>query len=142
MAEIQPTAYTVAPGKLIIGDTGTAQDWAHQVTSASCIPDTDVSKPTPVLSGGQIPGDFTENWKLDVEIIQDLGAVQSIVEYCFKNSGKEAPFEFIPAVAKNKRIKGVIQIVPLEIGGKARTKPTAKASFQIIGRPTLEDVPA
>lgn len=128
---------TVGPGVLNLGAPASVRAFASQCTKCTLTPKVDTSDPINVLSGEQVAGDRTESWTLDGTILQDLGAVTSLVEWLFTNRGTTVDFEYTPASAKTRGVRGQVQIEAVPIGGDVKTKPTSDFSFQLVGEPEL-----
>lgn len=128
---------TIGPGKLSIGADTALQNFESQVTACTLKPKVDNEDPIPVLSGEQAPGDRSESWTLEGELLQDFGSTKSTVEWLFAHRGETHPFTFVPSTAAGKSIKGQLVVEAVDIGGEARKKPTSEFEFVVIGSPTF-----
>lgn len=128
----------LGPGTLKLGEGGLT-DFSHQVTKCSLVPSVSKSAPVPVLSGGVVPGKRTETASLKGEFFQDLGESGSLVEWCWAHKGEALAFEFIPASAKGKAIKGTLVVEPVEIGGEVGEDVRTSFEFECVGMPTISE---
>lgn len=128
------------PGKFVVGDTADLTAFDSQVISITLEPDVDTGDAQQVLSGETAPGDRTENWNLTGSLLNDFGATDSLVEYCFENRGTQQPFRFTPATATGKEITGTLTIEALAIGGDVGETPETDFEFALVGEPILGPV--
>lgn len=130
--------YTVGPGTLTLGDTDTpfsSQVRACEVRVTENVTTTD---PVPVLSGEEVPGesDATFSYVLVTDFQADLEA-NGTIDYSWTNAGLLVPFSYTPNTALGRSVDGELWIVPLNIGGTAKTKPNTEVTWRIEGTPDL-----
>lgn len=128
---------TVGPGKLTIGAPDALTNWAGQVTSAKVVPNVKKGDPIDVLSGEQVPGERNETFTLEATILNDFGYEGSLVEWCWEHRGEQQPFDYQPNSSLGKKVKGVIVVEPIEIGGDVKSKPRSDVKFDTVGAPTI-----
>lgn len=131
--------YTMGPGDLVVGETGTSVEIACQITSGVVSWDVDAEDDTPLLCGDVEAGDETFTAALAVNLFQDLSD-DGIVEWSWAHKGESHPVEFIPSTAVGKRIVGTVKVRPIDVGGEARTKPRSDVEWPFVGEPVLEAV--
>lgn len=137
---LTPKAQKLGPGQLKIGDTGSGLDISCQCRKVEITWDIDTEDDVPVLCGGTMPGDTTYTAKLSATVFQDLEA-DGIVEYSWKNRGKQMKFVFIPT-AGDVKITGELTVHPLDVGGDVGQKNTSDLEWPIIGDPVYSTSPA
>ena len=95
-----------------------------------------------VLSGETLEGEdvATLEWTLSGTFLQDL-ATSGIIDYTWTNAGDEVAFTYVPHTVSDKQITGTVRIVPISVGGEAKTRATSDFEWAIIGTPTLEVIP-
>ena len=130
---------TLGPGKLVFGEKDSLTAIETQVTKCVVKPSVKQDDPIPVLSGEKVPGNRSETAALAFTIFQDLGETASVVEWTWKNAGKETRFEFIPVTGRGKVVRGRCTIERSEIGGEVGEKAQADLEFACVTMPTIED---
>lgn len=131
--------YTLGPGSLILGETGTTLEISCQITSAVVAHDVDAEDDTPLLCGDVEAGDETFTATISGTMFQDLAA-EGVVEYSWTHKGEVVPLEFVPSTAAGRRVVGSVKMRPLDVGGDAKTKPTSDFEWPFVGDPVLDDV--
>lgn len=129
-------SYTVGPGTLKLGETGTEQDFSAQVTACRVTWANEIGDATPVLSGEELAGDVEWSASLVVTFVQDIAAA-GIAEYTWTNRGDQVPFTFTPSTAAARSVTGVVTITPIDVGGDAKAKPTSEVTWACVGDPAL-----
>jgi hypothetical protein len=130
----------LGPGHLKIGETGTAREFAAQLTKCSLTSDTKSDDDIPVLSGDVVPGEDTYTFGIAGAILQDYD-LASLEIYCFENKGVELPFVFIPSNDGEVQWSGIVKLRPVQsIGGDVKKKNTADFEFVIVGEPTPGEI--
>lgn len=138
MVNETPNTYKLGPGSLMIGEVGTAVDYAAQITGCTVSWDKDKEDDTPVLSGGLLAGDTTYTASLSGNLFQDLGAAAGLVEFSWTNKGLEFPVTFVPSTAAGKEVTGVIIMDPIDVGGdEAKKRPRSDFEWSFVGEPTI-----
>lgn len=130
------TKHTLGPGSLILGETGTPLDLSCQVTDVSVVPEGNSEDAEYTLCGDAVAGERTYAWTLSITAFQDIEA-DGIIDYTWKNAGKEVPFEFSPDTAAGAKVTGSLIIDPVQLGGTVKTKNKSEAEFNIVGTPVF-----
>lgn len=132
-------SYTMGPGTLILGET---EDVSSQVVRLEVTPSESVDSGDTIdlLSGEQLKDadKVTVEWVLSGEFVQDITA-SGLVDYTWANASDEVAFEFVPSTSADRGVTGTCRLVPLKVGGEAKTKPRSEFEWAIIGTPTLGD---
>lgn len=130
-----PDSYKMGPGTLKF-DVGLATVVSLQVTDCEVEAEENVTKDDDidVLTGDVLIGDETIKftWKLSVTVIQKLVA-GSFVTWSWTNAGLAKAFEFVPSTTEGRKVTGEVMVVPIKIGGKAKTRPTSELTWR--GKP-------
>lgn len=124
---------TLGPGTLAFGETGTDLDISCQVTAASVSAEGDSEDATPTLCGGTVAGERSYAWTLSYTAYQDVLA-NGIIDWTWKNAGREVPFNFTPDDS-GAAVNGVVIVDPVTIGGTVRQKNTSESEWSIVGTP-------
>lgn len=124
-------ASQLGPGTLTIGETGTPQEFASQLTACTLEPSFDTGDSTPVLSGDEIPGDTTESASLKGTMLQDYSGMNSTLVYCRTNSGQQLPFKFVPATSGGLGISGTLTMRSVSTGGDVKKKNTSDFEWPV-----------
>lgn len=134
-------SYTMGPGTLKLG-TGGTQDASAQVVRFEVTPSESVDSGDTIdlLDGGQLKDadKVTLEWTASGEVVQDIAAL-GLVDYTWTNASEEVDFEFVPNTAADRGVTGVVRLVPLKVGGEAKTKPRSEFEWAIVGTPVLGD---
>lgn len=125
-------SYKMGPGTLTF-DTGGSQAVSAQVASCevTCEENVETGDAVDVLTGERLEGDetITFTWTLDATIVQDLAAA-GFVTWSWTNAGLAKEFEFIPNTAAARKVTGTVMVVPIKIGGAAKTRPQSDLSWR------------
>ena len=128
---------TLGPGSLTFGEVGVDQlDISCQVTAAKVTFDSDKEDDLPTLCGSVITGEKNYTSKLEFSAAQDLES-NGLIDWTWKNAGKEVPFSFIPKADEVATIAGRVVIDPVEFGGDVKKRNISEAEFDIVGLPTF-----
>jgi len=130
----------LGPGTLSIGETGTEEQFAAQLTACSVDPSTDEEDAIPVLSGEEIAGDETDSAELTGTLLQSYDA-QSLLLWAHTHKGEQLPFTFTPNNDGALQVSGTVKIRRIKIGGDVKTRNTSDFTFPIVGDYDLEIVP-
>ncbi len=131
----------LGPGSLKIGETGTAQEWAAQLTKCALTPSTDTEDDIDVLSGETLDGDDTTTFTLDGTLLQDYD-LESLELYCFDHRGEDVPFVFTPSREGAVQWSGTVRLRPVTVGGDVKKRNTSDFSFPLQGDPTHGEIVA
>lgn len=131
--------YTVGPGKLVFGPTGSAKEVSCQVSSCVVSWDVEQGDKTNLLCGETEFGASDYSATLKATLFQDLAEAGSFVAWTWANKGTVQPVEFVPSTAADKAITGSVVINPMDVGGDAKTKPTSDIEYAFQGEPVLGD---
>lgn len=133
-------SHRLGPGTLSFGETGTPTDFSAQSTNTKLSPEVNEEDAVTVLSGEEIDGDDTIDWKLSGTLLQSYDRA-GLIHWCYENRLKKVPFEFIPNNEESDYgWRGTVKVVPLEVGGDVKAKNTTDYEFKVIGEPTTFDV--
>jgi hypothetical protein len=135
-------SYKVGPGSLTLGSgplNVSAQVTAAQVVASENVEEEDDIN---VLSGEVLEGEDTAtiDYVLTGTFLQDLAA-SGVVDYSWQNAGDEVAFIYIPNTVEDRQVSGTLRLVPLTIGGTAKTRATADFEWAIIGTPVFAAAP-
>lgn len=135
-------SYKMGPGTLKLGTGGTT-DVSCQVTSCrvAATENVDTDDDIPVLCGETVKGDetVTTTWELSGSFLQDLAAA-GVVDYSWTNKMTWVDFTFIPNTVTARKVTGQCRLVPVQIGGDVKTRPTSDFTWSARG-PAAADHP-
>ncbi|MBF0809119.1 hypothetical protein E4U03_10965 [Rothia nasimurium] len=127
----------LGPGVLTLGSASSLHTMSNQVTSVKLVPKVDKDKGLTVLSGLKKGGARSESWTLEGKFIFDLGTADSTSDFLFENRGKDMPFTFTPATAREVTFTGTVTIESSDIGGDVDVdNQEVDFSFELVGEPT------
>lgn len=128
------TSYTLGPGRLLIGPTGTEKDFSCQITGAALVPDKDKEDSVKTLCGDTVAGAVTYTWALEGELVQDELTASSLLKWCKDNAGTEQPFIYEPKIGTGlMSAVGTLVVDPLQVGGdEVGQKPTSEFEFEVL----------
>lgn len=125
-------SYLMGPGTLVLGEDPDDLAFSTQMKTfrVECTENVKTTDPVPVLSGDELvtPDVVTRTWKVSGKVVQDLAAA-GVVAYTWTNAGDVVPFVFIPNTVKGRKVTGVTRLVPISVGGDARTAPDSDVSW-------------
>ena len=103
-------------------------DASCQVKSCKVTPSEVVtsSDAVPLLCGEDLPAEDEVTgytYVLAANLLQDI-STGGFIAFTWTNKGKTVWAEFIPNTVLGKKVTGPVRIVPLEIGGDVKTRPT------------------
>lgn len=128
--------YTVGPGSLNFGDTGSGLDISCQVSTAQIEWDDDTEDSTTVLCGDVIPGESTFTATLTATVLQDLSQ-GGVVDWTWTHKGEQFPFTYVPSDNEDATITGAVVVKPISVGGDVKTRPTSDLEFPCVGEPDM-----
>ncbi|UEA83102.1 hypothetical protein [Tsukamurella paurometabola] len=128
----------LGPGSLIFGSgTGASLlDISCQVTAAKITFDSDKEDDLPTLCGDTIAGEKLYTSKLEFSAGQD-NEKDGLIDWTWKNAGKEVPFTFIPKEGEAAAVNGRVIVDPVEYGGDVKKRNISDAEWDIVGLPTF-----
>lgn len=136
--------YKTGPGRLILGDAASEQEFAAQITSAVVAWDVEDGEIVPVLSGGEVAEDDEYTATLSGNVFGDIRET-GITTWTWVNKGKTVPFVFVPQTDLDRAVSGFVKIKPLSVGGDVKAKSRSDFEFACVGEPALgeyDDGPA
>ncbi|QNQ90880.1 hypothetical protein GP475_09685 [Corynebacterium poyangense] len=128
--------YSLGPGTLKLGETGTGLDLSCQVKSAKVTWDNDKDDDIYTLCGDTVPGETTYSAKLELTALQDL-STGGIIEYTWKNKGTKVKVVYVPNTAQGAKVEGEVIIQPCDVGGDVRSKPETDLELPFVGEPSF-----
>lgn len=127
-----PTSYKMGPGTVKLG-VGGVQNISIQVTSFTVqfAESVETQAAVPVITGDELPAEETPTvtWSVAGNVIQDLAAA-GVVAYSWTNAKAELDLEFIPSTAAARKVTGTIVMVPINLGGDAKTRPQSDFTWR------------
>lgn len=126
----------LGPGTLELGETGTAVDYACQITGATLAPDASKDDDVPTLCGDVLPGATTYAWTLAGTAVQDLADPAGLVKFTWDNKGELIPFSYTPSTEADASFAGTVVMNPLGVGGDtAGENMTSDFEWSLVGDP-------
>lgn len=132
------TTRTLGPGSLKIGETGTALEWAGDLTKTTLTPSTSSEDPIPLLDGTDLDGEDTTTWELGGSLVDNFD-MDSLQKFALDHAGELLPFVWTPNNAASSDFSGVLKIRPIGWGGDVKKKNTQDFAFPLIGAPTIAE---
>jgi hypothetical protein len=143
----------MGPGTLTLGTDPDDLEVSAQVKTfrVECSENVKTTDPVPMLSGDElVTADVvSRTWKVTGKIQQDLAAA-GVVAFTWDAAGEVVSFVFTPRTSAGRKVTGVCRLVPISVGGDAKTQPdsdiswtaggTADEDGAISGDPTLANV--
>ena len=127
-----PTSYKMGPGTVKLG-VGGVQNISIQVTSFTVqfAESVETQAAVPVITGDELPAEETPTvtWSVAGNVIQDLAAA-GVVAYSWTNAKAELDLEFIPNPVAARKVTGTIVMVPINLGGDAKTRPQSDFTWR------------
>ena len=117
----------------------TTHAFETQVSACRLTPSVESEDGTPTLAAPEPAPLSTITWALNVDAIQDFEEAAGLVNYLFDNQLDEVPFEWVPATADGTSYAGVVQIVPMEVGGDVAVQIVTSVELPLVGAPTRTD---
>jgi hypothetical protein len=129
------------PGTLTIGDTAPAMiSVEYQAATVKLTPTANSEDGTPTLAVPEPAPNTSIDWALNVSAIQDFEDPAGFVNFLMDNALAELPFEWAPNGAAGAPVwSGVVQIVPIEIGGDVGVQVVTDVELPCVGTPTRDD---
>lgn len=131
-------SYTVGPGVFTLGVGPTAFEAQVRSCVVKVSENVKTVEAVPMLSGDELAEEETASYKYTVNVSfqQDLGTA-GIVDYTWDNEGDTVPFTYEPNTTDGATIVGTCRIVPLDIGGDPKTRPSSDVVFSCPAKPTF-----
>lgn len=108
-------------------------------TAVRLTPGVNSADGTPTLAVPQPAPDTTVSWALNIDAIQDFEDATGLVNYLMDNALAEVPFVWTPITSDGTSYAGVVQIVPMEIGGDVGVQVVTSVELPVVGEPTRTD---
>lgn len=124
-------SHKLGPGTLSLGAAGDAKEFGIALSSITLTPSATEGETLTVLSGDELLDDGEETWTLDGTVYQSYDA-ESIVKWCFDNSGTLIPFTFTPTSDQTLGATGKVMVRSIAIGGEVKTRNTSDFSWQAL----------
>ena len=134
-------SYKTGPGSLVLGETGSEEEFNMAVTTCQVEWDVDSDDDIPLLSGDVLAGDDEYTAVLTGELVQDISAT-GINTWSWENKGTVQPFVFIPNTVEDRQVTGEVKVMPVTVGGEVKKRAVADFEWACVGEPALGDVPA
>ena len=112
-------AHKLGPGRLTIGEAGSAAEFGASCKSMSVTPEIEDGDRIPVVSGETVDGAGKISITLEATLLQQYDR-DSLLVFAAVNNGKELPFEMIPDNGRELMVTGKVTVRPLKIGGNAQ----------------------
>lgn len=134
--------YTMGPGTLNLGTDPDDYDVSCQVKAfkISATEKVKTTDPQPMLCGEDLttPDVVTLEWKATGKLLQDIRAA-GLNAFTWDHASEEVAFAFVPNTVGDRGVTGVLRLVPLSVGGDAKSQPDDDITWAIIGTPVLGD---
>jgi hypothetical protein len=129
----------LGPGTLSLGPSGTSVDFSAQTAAVRLTPSTDSTDGTPTLETPEPAPLTTVSWALNVDAIQDFDDPLGFVNYLMDNALAEQEFAWVPNTDGGTSYAGIVQIIPIEIGGDVAVQVVTSVELPLVGEPTRTD---
>jgi hypothetical protein len=126
----------LGPGTLTIDGTN---DFSSQASAVRLTPSINSEDGTPTLAYPDPAPITSVDWALNVDAIQDFEDPAGFVNFLMDNALSEKPFSWVPLTAGGPTYDGVLQIVPIEIGGDVAVQVVTSVELPLVGAPTRTD---
>lgn len=117
-----------------ITPTGGVQDVSCQMNTSKLVPseEVDSADDLPMLCGEDLPGDeeVTHTYGFEGTYLQDISAA-GLIAYSYTNKGKQVACEFVPNTALARKFTFPLRIVPIEVGGEVKKRPTSDLKWAV-----------
>jgi hypothetical protein len=125
----------LGPGTLKIGTT----EFSAQAAAVALTPDVNSDDGTPTLAVPDPAPETSIAWALNVDAIQDFEDPAGFVNFLMDNALAEMPFEWTPNTPAGTKYAGIVQIIPIEIGGDVAVQVVTSVELPVVGEPTRTD---
>jgi hypothetical protein len=125
-------------GTLTLGELP-GVDFAAQASAVKLTPSVNSTDGTPTLAFPEPAPDSSVAWALNLSAIQDWEDPLGLVNYLMDNALAEVPFAWVPKTDNGTSYAGVVQIVPMEVGGDVAVQVVTDVELPLVGEPTRTD---
>lgn len=125
----------LGPGTLTLGGT----EYGFQAAAVKLTPKANSSDGTPTLAVPDPAPETTIDWSLNIDAIQDFENPAGLVNYLMDHALDEVAFTFVPLTEDGTSYAGMVQIVPMEVGGDAGVQVVTSVELPVVGTPTRTD---
>lgn len=137
MANTKRKITTLGPGTFNFGSAGSNLDMSCQLTNLLIQAEGESEDALLTLCGDSVAGARTYAWTVSGTVLQDIEA-NGVIDYTWKNAGKEVPFKFIPDSTGKAAVTGRLMIDPIALGGDVGKKNTSDFEFAVVGSPVFD----
>lgn len=131
--------FTLGPGSLEIGATGTAIDVSCLINNAVIAADKDEGDSTTKLCGTVVPGNVTYTYSLAGNIDLDIADASGLWALSQSAAGTQVPFTFVPNTEAGTEASGTLVLDPLPFGGdESGTTMAGDFEFTLVGAPVYD----
>lgn len=123
--------HKLGPGSLSLGAVADVREFGVALSSATLTPSASEGDTIAVLSGDEFIDDGEETWTLDGTLYQSYDE-DSLIKWCFDNSGTTMPFTFVPSDEAALVATGSVLVRSIAMGGEVKTRNTSDFSFRVI----------
>ena len=116
-----------------------ANEFNTVATAVRLTPNVNSADGTPTLAVPKPAPDTTIAWALNIDAIQDFEDPTGLVNYLMDNALAEVPFDWTPLTSDGTSYSGVVQIVPMEVGGDVGVQIITSVELPVVGEPTRTD---
>lgn len=131
------SAAATATGAAVVATitpTGGVQDISCQMNTSKIVPseEVDADDDLPMLCGEDLAGDedVTHTYGFEGTYLQDITA-SGLIAYSYTNKGKQVACEFVPNTALGRKVTFPLRVVPIEIGGEVKKRPTSDLKWAV-----------
>lgn len=135
-------SHKLGPGQLTLGAAGSAKEFGAAVTNTVLEPSASDGEVIKVLSGDELVDAGEETWILKGSLLQSYDA-DSLLAWCFTNSGETLAFSFTPANGQPLKATGKVLVRAVAIGGDVNARAKSDFSFKAteVAISTVVDAP-
>jgi hypothetical protein len=131
--------FTLGPGSLEIGATGSEIDVSCLINNAVIAAEKDEGDSVTKLCGTVVPGNVTYTYSLAGNIDLDIADASGLFAISQSAAGTQVPFTFVPNTDAGTEATGTLVLDPLPFGGdEAGETMTGDFEFTIVGRPAYD----
>jgi hypothetical protein len=127
------------PGLLTIGVPPAGVEVSTQASAVKLTPTVNSNDGTPTLATPDPAPETDVAWSLNVSAIQDFEDPAGFVNWLMDNALGEFPFTWEPLTGAAPVYSGVLQVVPIEVGGDVAVQVVTDVELPLVGVPTRDD---